>query len=273
MKSMGRTAAKLVVISGSATILSVLVMQVMTGGDISPHQYPNSEGFKSAMLWLELAGSPEEVFKVLGPFDSEKGEALRENLDTINVYDFAFMVCYSAFNASLIIFVTHLNTYRFTGLIKLKAFLILGLILSVAMLIGDFVENVSLHELTHAKSPTEIAASTMTQLQYWTRVKWGSISAVCLMLCAGYTAYFWRIPPLLLPVGLAIAGVSGIIAISIPDARFVLERVTVVHIAIVWSAALVHAGVFLKHGPHPSLLPPATRPLGEPSEKIEARQA
>ncbi|GMV93353.1 MAG: hypothetical protein KJ060_05670 [Candidatus Hydrogenedentes bacterium] len=265
MKSIGRAAAKLVVISGSATILSVIVMQVMTGGDISPYQYPNSVGFKSAMLWLELAGSPDEVFKVLGPFDSEKGEALRQNLDTINVYDFAFMVCYSAFNACLIVFVSHLNTYRFTGLVKLKAFLILGLILSVAMLIGDIVENMTLHELTHVETPAEISVATMTQLQYWTRIKWGSISAACLMLCAGYTAYFWRIPPLLLPVGLAVAGISGIIAISVPDARFVLERVTVVHIAIVWSAALVHAGVFLKHGPHPSLLPPANSSLDKPS--------
>jgi len=255
MKNIGRSAARWVVISGSATILSVLVMRVMTGGDISPHQYPNPAGFKSAMLWLELSHSPEEVFKILGPFDSEKGHALRQNLDTVNVYDFAFMACYSVFNACLIVFVSRLNTYRFTGLVKLKTFLILGLILSVSMLVGDIVENVTLKELTHSETPSSISSATMTQLEYWTRIKWGSISLVCLMLCAGYTAYFWRIPPLLLPVGLSIAGISGIIAISVPDARFILERVTVTHLAVVWSAAFVHAAVFYKFGPHPSLLP------------------
>ena len=255
MKINGRVAAKWVVATGSATILTVLIMRVMTGGDISPRQFPNSEGFQSAMLWLELAYTPEEVFKILGPFDTEGGQALRRNLDTINFYDFAFMACYSLFNACLIIFVTHLNTYRFTGLVKLRTFMILGLILSAAMLIGDIVENVTLHELTHAQDPAGISSDEMHQLMYWTRVKWGSIAVVCLMLSAGYTAYFWRIPPLFLPVGFAIAGVSGLIAISIPDARFILERVTVSHLAIVWSAALVHAGVFLKYGPPFSVQP------------------
>jgi len=269
MKNIGHLAAKWVVLSGSATVLTVLVMLVMTGGDISPYQFPNSVGFKSAMLWLELAGTPDEVFKILGPVDSDKGQALRQNLDTVNVYDFAFMACYSFFNACLIVFVTHLNTYRLTGLVKLKTFLILGIILSIAMLIGDAVENVTLHELTHAESASDITPETMTQLKYWTRIKWGSISVVCLMLSAGYTAYFWRIPPLLLPVGFAIAGVSGLIAISTPDARFILERITVAHLAIVWSAALVHAGIFLKLGPHPSLLPPQGLAIDEPLNGIE----
>jgi len=267
MKNIGRVAAKLVVATGSATVLTVLIMRVMTGGDISPHRIRNSEGFKSAMLWLELAYTPEEVFKILGPFDSEEGQALRQNLDTINVYDFAFMTCYSLFNACLIIFVSHLNTYRFTGLVKLRAFMVLGLLLSASMFIGDFVENLSLQTMTHARLPVDISSADMNQLMYWTRIKWGSIALVCLMLSAGYTAYFWRIPPLLLPVGFAIAGISGLIAISVPDARFILERVTVTHLAIVWAAALVHAGVFLKHGPPTSLRPSDSVP---PSETLAA---
>jgi hypothetical protein len=264
MKDIGRVAAKWVVATGSATVLAVLIMRALTGGDISPHRYPNPEGFQSAMLWLELAYTPEEVFKILGPFDSDQGQALRRNLDTSNVYDFAFMFCYSLFNACLIIFISQLNTYRFTGLVKLRAFLILGLLLSVAMLIGDIVENVTLRDLTHAMSPADISQDQMEQLMYWTRVKWGSIALVCLMLSAGYTAYFWRIPPLLLPVGFAIAGVSALIAISIHDARFILERVTVSHLAVVWAAALVHAGVFVKYGPPSSLRPPDTTSSTKP---------
>lgn len=255
MRNIGNVAAKWVVATGTATILSVLLMRVMVGGGISPYNFPNPEGFKSAMLWLELAYTPDEVFKILGPIDTEAGKALRDNLDTTNVYDYAFMVSYSLFNACLIIFVTHLNTYRFTALVKLKTFMVLGLILSAAMLIGDFIENLCLHELTHASSPSAISAGVMDELMYWTRVKWGAIAVVSLMLSAGYTAYFWRIPPLLLPVGFAIVGVSLLIAISVPDARFILERVAVPHLAIVWAAALVHAGIYLKYGPNPSLLP------------------
>ncbi len=255
MRNFGNVAAKWVVATGTATILSVLLMRVMVGGSISPYNVPNPQGFKSAMLWLELAYTPDEVFKILGPVDTEAGKALRDNLDTTNGYDYAFMVSYSLFNACLIIFVTHLNTYRFTALIKLKTFMALGLILCAAMLIGDFVENLSLHELTHASSPGTISDGLMDQLMYWTRVKWGAIAIVSLMLSAGYTAYFWRIPPLLLPVGFAIVGVSLLIAISVPDARFILERIAVPHLAIVWAAALVHAGIYLKYGPNPAILP------------------
>ena len=268
MKNIGRLAAVCVIVSGGATIVSVLLMRTMSGGNVQPFTMPNEAGFKSAMLWLELASTPEEVFQILGPPGSGKGRALRDNLNAANTYDYGFLVCYSLFNAFLIVFISHLNTYRFTGLIKLKTFLILGLILSCAMCIGDVVENLAIADLTQAPVVEDVNEHALQLLMYWTRVKWGSISLVCLMCSVGYTAYFRRIPPLLLPTGFAIAGISGLTAITLPDARFILDAITVPHLALVWSGAMVHAGVFAVKGPHRSLtpryVPGAEDPSGDP---------
>lgn len=254
MKYAGRKSAWCVVVTGAATILCVLLIRIVAGANAQPYKHPNDLGFDSAMLWLELASTPDEVFKILGPMHSARGDALRANLDTVNYYDFAFMACYSLFNACLVVFVTRLNSYRFRGLVKLKTFVVLGLILCVAMLIGDIVENFSLLALTQASSIDDITPESLVQLMYWTRIKWGAIFLVCLMLSAAYTSYFWRIPPLLLPAGLAIAGVSGLVAISIPDARGILESIALPHLAVVWAGSLVHAGLFVYRGPHPELM-------------------
>ena len=254
MRNAGRRSASCVVAMGAATILCVLIMRFAGGGNVLPYKHPNEFGFDSAMLWLELSSTPDEVFKVLGPIHSERGDTLRAALDATNIYDLAFMGCYGLFNAFLILFVTRLNSYRLRGLVKLKTFMVLGFILCMTMVIGDVVENVTLTTLTHAQSADEISMETMSQLMYWTRVKWGSLFLLCLMLSSAYTAYFWRIPPLLLPAGLAIAGVSGLLALSIPEARGIMESIALPHLAVVWAASLVHAGFFAYRGPHPDLL-------------------
>lgn len=237
------------VITGIATIGSVVLMQVMAGPEVPPHSTGNAAGFHSTMLWFELALTPKEIFDNLGPINSDAGQARRLNLDIANKYDFAFMVCYSLYNASLIYLVTHLNVYRLKSLLKLRVFMVLGILLSIAMLVGDIVENVQLLELTKVLYAEDIQQSTMSSLIYWTRVKWGAIFAVCIMLSAGYASYFRRIPTLLLPAAYAVAGVSGVIAISVADARVVMEYISIRAITIAWAASLVHAIMISAKGP------------------------
>ncbi|NUM54089.1 MAG: hypothetical protein HUU46_10635 [Candidatus Hydrogenedentes bacterium] len=248
MKGARRT-GYLVVVTGIATIASVIVMSTMAGPEVAPHTKPNSGGFSSTMLWFELALTPREIFENLGPTNSEEGRARRLQLDITNKYDFAFMVCYSMYNASLVYLVTHLNVYRLRSLLKLRVFLALGILLSIAMLVGDIVENVQLLELTRVANADDIQESTMSSLIYWTRVKWGAIFAVCIMLSAGYASYFRRIPTLLIPAAYALAGVSGMIAISIPEARVVMEYISIHAITFAWAASLLHAILISVKGP------------------------
>jgi hypothetical protein len=245
-----RRRALFVVITGLATIISVIVMMTMAGKELPPHKIPNDAGLHSTMLWFELAYTPQEIFDNLGPIHSPHGPPRRMQLDIANQYDYAFMVCYSLFNAALIYLVTHLNIYRLKSLIKLRVFLVLGLLLSVAMLLGDIVENVQLLELTKVQSVADIGATSLvSNLVYWTRVKWGAIFVVCLMLSAGYASYFRRIPTLLLPAVYAVAGISGLIAISLADTRIVMEMLSTRAIAVAWAASLLHAGLVVVRGP------------------------
>ena len=245
-----RRRALFVVLTGLATIVSVVVMVTMAGKEVPPHTVPNDAGLHSTMLWFELAYTPKEIFDNLGPISSQHGPIRRLQLDIANRYDFAFMVCYSLFNAALVYLVTHLNVYRLKSLIKLRVFLVLGLLLCVAMLVGDIVENLQLLELTKTQSVADIERTNlMTTLVYWTRIKWGAIFIVCLMLSAGYASYFRRIPTLLLPAVYAVAGISGLIAISLADTRIVMEMLSTRAIAVAWFASLLHAGLIVVRGP------------------------
>lgn len=245
-----RRRALFVVISGLATIVSVILMVTMAGKEVPPHTIPNDAGLHSTMLWFELAYTPQEIFDNLGPVNSLHGPMRRLQLDITNQYDYAFMVCYSLFNAALIYLVTHLNVYRLKSLIKLRVFLALGLLLCVAMLVGDIVENMQLLELTKIQSIEDIGRTNlMTNLVYWTRIKWGAIFVVCLMLSVGYASYFRRIPTLLLPAVYAVAGISGLIAISLADTRVVMEMLSTRAIAVAWAASLLHAGLVVVRGP------------------------
>ena len=263
-----KRAALCVVLSGAVTVVSIILMRMAAGPALPPYTLGNADGFKSSMVWFELATTREEIFENLGPFNSPEGQALRKQIDTTNYYDFGFMVCYSLFNASLIYFVTHLNLYRFRGLLKLRVFMALGLILSCAMLLGDFLENQQLLDLSKVHEPGGVLLSTLTALVYWTRVKWGAIFVTALMLCAGYTAYFRRIPTLMIPALYAVAGVSGLAAISLPSARPVLESISVPAITFAWVSSLCHAGVVWVRGPAAFPLPanhtPRTAPEAAP---------
>ncbi len=250
MKRGVRIAAAGAVITGLATLISASL--VLSLGQPEPYQKVNAAGFTNAILWFELVDNPAEVFDVLGVPNSE-GLALRATLDQINRLDFVFLACYSLFNAALIVFVRHLNTYRFNDLLRLTTFLVLGLLLSAGMFVGDYIENGHLLAFTKAKSVADISIDDFNDLWYWTRVKWASIAGVCLMLSVGYVAYFRRIPTLLLSVAYTVAGVAICVAISLPDARWIIERYGVPVLTAAWIVSLFHAFSVLLLGVRPPL--------------------
>lgn len=245
-----RLAAAGAVITGLATVVTALV--IMRLPQPEPYDKSSAAAMSSAMAWFELADNPAEVIDVLGPPDAD-GILRRDQLDAINRVDYVFLVCYSLYNAALVFFMRHLSTYRFNDLLKLTAFLILGLLLAVGMGLGDFIENGHLLEFSKAKNVNDISVDAFNDLWYWTRVKWGSIAGVCLMLSIGYVAYFRRIPTLLLSVAYAVAGISIFLAISIPDARWLVESYGLNSLIVSWLLSLVHATSVLVFGVRPPL--------------------
>jgi hypothetical protein len=219
---------------------------------VKPYEKADVAGFTRAMVWFELVASPNEVFEVLGPASLPEGKDIRRELDKTNRYDFFFLSCYSLYNACLVWLVSRLNTYRFNKLLKIRAFFYLGVALAVGMFVGDLIENLRLLELTTFTDVSKVSTLTLESLQYWTRVKWGAIAAVSLMLSAAYAAYFRRIPPLLLSVAYATAGISCFIGISLLDARWLVESVTTPSLTVAWIISLLHAVSVWAFGPRPS---------------------
>ncbi|MBX7257892.1 MAG: hypothetical protein K1Y02_16135 [Candidatus Hydrogenedentes bacterium] len=252
MRSGVRVAAAWVVITGVATILTGRA--IFNLPQPTPYETNNDANMTSAMAWFELADNPAEIIDVLGPPD-DKGLERRSMLDDIDHMDYAFLICYSLYNAALIVFVRHLSTYRFNDLLKLTTFLVLGLLLALGMAVGDWIENGHLLEFTKAKTIGDISIDAFNDLWYWTRVKWGSIAGVCLMLSIAYVAYFRRIPTLLLSVLYAVAGISIFLAISIPDARWLIQGYGMNSLIAAWLLSLLHATSVLLFGVRPPLGP------------------
>lgn len=236
----------LVLLAGILTLLSVILMTVMAGDNPPPHTMPNEWGFRKAILWFELARSPDEIFAVLGDPATEDGKNLRIVMDTMNRYDYGFMVCYSLFNATLFIFAGVLNRWRSRRVFGSSILINAGLILSLAMLLGDALENVQLLKLTGFMTVKEIPDALIGSLQIWTRVKWFSIFLSCLLLGLSYSSYFGRSAGFLLAVCYTTAAISGFFSITLPWARSLAEIASNV-LAIAWLISLLHASwVFFK---------------------------
>ena len=245
-----RQSAALVILTGLATVaLSMALTRrtvdaFKTEPSCSGCPYPGGK-----MIAFELARSREEVLGVLGPADTPCGVCTRNVLAAQVRVDFGFLLAYSTFNAAIFLFLappalaTPSPKHR-----RLARILVgLGLAASLAMLLGDLVENLALLRLA---GPAPGFASALGLLVPATRIKWLALPLACLLLAALYVLAHLRFGPGRLLIALAIpylgAAFYGALALtgSGPgrDARY---GQLIGQLVIPWLASLVHATAWL----------------------------
>ncbi len=231
-----RATGLLVVIAAGLTLLSAVVLTAVGG---SPAPRPESV-FRSPIIEFELALSPAEVFAVLGNPAAESGIALRSQMDRINYADYFFMVCYSALNAVIFVYVAALNRSRLRERFSGRTFVRIGLLLAFLMLAGDAVENVALLKLTAFASPDSVPASVMNLLVVATRVKWGAIYAASILLGLSHASYFGKSVGSLVGFSYTTAGSIGLMSLIIADARPLCEWASLIA-GFSWLTSSAHA--------------------------------
>jgi hypothetical protein len=161
---MSRAILKRALIVSVATSLLLVVVMALFGSSLPPWQMPNPEGFHQAIAWFEVARSPDEIFAALGPLDSA-GLALRGAMARVNAVDFAFMWSYTVLNGCLLLLLWP----------RTRVWIAVTLVLCVAMLIGDAIENVMLFDLASAASPEQVSLTSLLLLRIFTSLKWSSL--------------------------------------------------------------------------------------------------
>ncbi len=246
-----RRAAVLVILACAFTLVVAAVMVIFSGGDPKPHTFPNPEGFRSAMVWLELSRSPEEAFAILGPAAEGKAfgnNAIRTTLDRANYVDFVFLLAYPSLVGTLFLFCYLLHRTRGASFYSSRLYVHTGLLLVPIMAVADAGENFQLLRITAAAEPGTIGSGTFTWLIALTHIKWVSLFGACVLLGLGFSAYFGFRPGLLVAVLHTSAGVVGLLGLFVPGARPLVES-SMTLLALAWVGSLVHAVVRLKRPP------------------------
>ena len=236
--------ALLVLLAGAATVCSLILLFIMSGGSIAhPMEYPNKQGFEQAVIWFEIIRSPDEVQQVLGDPSTSEGIALRRVVDTINTYDFIFMICYPLLFAALIVFVHAILINKGYRVPYGRMLIIIGLVLSAIMLLGDAYENVQLFKISAYKNISDIKPEIITTLQVATRIKNVPIFLSSLILTYLYILYFRKSLGILLPGIYCVSALLGFVAISVGSARFLIEAAYSISF-VAWLISIVHGGIW-----------------------------
>lgn len=237
--SVKRTAL-IALLAGVCTFISLGAIIVSSGGVVAPATFPNEPGFKQAVFWFELASSGEEIAAALGDPATNTGRRIRAAMDATHRVDFVFMVCYSAFTASLFLLLFCLGARDGRGMPRVLLWT--GLALCAAALIGDIFETLKLLEFSAHPAPAQIGDGILP-LQVWTRLKSGALSAAGVILFLYYGRYFrWRTAGLVIPLLFALSAVAGFVAISVHSLRFLVEYAGSLGM-FAWLSCLVHAGI------------------------------
>ncbi|HMU82078.1 MAG TPA: hypothetical protein PKE49_15140 [Leptospiraceae bacterium] len=231
-----RATGLLVVFAALCTALSAGIITAVAG---SPKPNPGS-AFQNAIVEFELAVNSREVQAVLSQPTEELARARRTQFNYLNYADYLFMVCYSALNATIFLYVAALNRSRFRERFVGNAFIRFGLLLSFLMLAGDALENVQLLRLTSMPEPE--MSSTIKALIIFTRIKWGALFTAAILLGLAYASYSGRTGLLFVGFLYATAGSIGIMSLIVLSGRPLCEWGTLL-LAVAWLVSAVHAGV------------------------------
>jgi hypothetical protein len=207
-----RGSARRVVLAGAATLLVAGVLAVAGSG-----MPPADEGsaYGSAIVALELARSPAEVARVLGPAPAHA----RAVLERVVWIDFGFLLVYPALQLAIVYFLTRRRAWR-----------ALAAALALAMLGGDALENRALLGLL-AAAP-DGAAALVASVELWTTVKWSALFAAALLTGGLLFARGGAQRALaLLPLA---SGVAGLVGLAWVERRPLVEVAGIYGIGATW---------------------------------------
>ncbi|MCR9143394.1 MAG: hypothetical protein NXI24_14170 [bacterium] len=265
--------AKGVVLTG---LLTLVLAGIMVGVSAVPPFAPAPElnpGFLStqAILWFELAETADEVQAVLTPADP--GADMRGAMDTLNLYDFPFMVAYSLYFLAMICFLRDRLRTRSPSFFASMFYFMAGLMFVPMILAGDIIENTQLLKLTRYGGGPEMAAAiggtiseqipfeTILNLKIFTRMKWGAIFLACAHLGGSSAALLLLAPgkdrdagapsgirtqigTLVIALSFIATAILGFISIASLELRALLQWATLTMV-VAWVGVLIQAGMLV----------------------------
>jgi hypothetical protein len=226
-----RSSARTVLLAAAATMILAVVM-VVEGSGMPPAD--ERSGFATALVAVELARSPAEAFRALGPVT----DGARQALARVVVIDFAFALAYPLLSLAIAFFLTRSRALR-----------ALAALLAVAMAVADVLENLALLELLAPRvldSPgVGGTAALVDTVRTWSIVKWAALFAAALqtsllLFARGGGARIAAVLPL------AVAAV-GAVGLALPAHRPLVELGGVYGMLATWTVivlmALARAGL------------------------------
>jgi hypothetical protein len=147
--------------------ISVVLLMVFPGRAIK-----TPPGFFTPIITFEFIRTPQEVMDMFGPSESPTHQELVRAMDLGNRIDFLYMVLYNAF---LFVFCR-----KVASLMGRKAYL-LGSVMAIVILAGDFFENIQLLGITSRLNSGGFEPQ-LALLRVFTWQKWGGIVVVFLIL-------------------------------------------------------------------------------------------
>ncbi len=224
---------KLVRTFGLLALFFFVLMLIQAG---MPKPKPNAR-FQSVILDFELVRSKSEAYSLLGDYREKQGQEIRQTLDRINLYDFPFILSYSAYTLTILLFLRSRLPAGQNIFLRNKIILYLGIALSALMCLGDILENTQLLKITEAVTADAISDSNIKNLIIWTNIKWTSIFLSCILISVFY--HFekskFRIP---MSAAYILCGILGLITFIEPSR--LAEPVSGI-LSLCWTGTLVQS--------------------------------
>ena len=158
------TAARAAYLASLALAAAAIAIAVLMQGGDPPLAAPMADGFRSPILALEFASTPEDLAFLSG----DDAAQLRAELQRVQALDTWFPIAYAGMAAAFLI-----------GLgLSGRAIAWLGAMLALATIPADWWENAAIADILAALDAGQVPSLEAIQLTTW--IKWG--------LIAGYAA-------------------------------------------------------------------------------------
>lgn len=165
--------------SGCAVFGIWLLMFALSSWNMKSWSGTKNPPFATAVVWLELAESPEDAFDCLGPAPADPGAdsesaRMRSSMDRVNIVDFFFMPAYAALFVSIFLFLFPVPPPRF--------FFICITAAALAAWGADIRENLLLFKITSFASIEDAHSNIVAfaDLAVAARIKWACLFGLCL---------------------------------------------------------------------------------------------
>jgi hypothetical protein len=227
--------AALVLITWLATAVSSWGFRVAAAEATAEDERCSIADLQNRSLRVEMASGPATAVLALNA-DPVKAPCIRRGIAANVRADYLFIPAYGAFNFALLLFVGALRR-------RLPLFLLLGALLSPAMVVADVVENLHLREIVElagiSPPPLERIVPELPGLRAATAVKLGALA-----LSAAVAGALWPAKPgsvlVWVPRFLGVAA-AAVFAYGLIRRQWPVLACGMEVVALFWLAGLVHA--------------------------------